>query len=121
MPLRSMVVSPPVFSAAEASGKAVPASRTVTVPLPVPEPVGWSSELFTTREDQAVTIRPVAAPIALVTAEPEAEKLTGAVISSTLSRLGEDVGVDRRARQRTPCTVSSRLSASVGDVAVTGK
>src|SRR5215831_10084258 len=118
---RLIVVVPPVLSGALASCWLLVASSTCTVPLPVPDPPGEKSDVFTTSEPQAVTMRPGAAPTGPEEALPVAAKLTGAYVSWTVFRLGFEDGVDSCARQRTPCTVSRKFRASVGDEAVTGK
>src|SRR5436305_1334876 len=121
MPARLRVESPPVLRAATASWAPLVASRTRTVPLPVPAPPGEKSEALTTSEVQAVTARPDAAAIGPEVALPDGAKLTGACVSWTVPRLGEAPGVERRACQRTPWTFRRKFSASVGDEAVTGK
>src|SRR5438132_5962655 len=120
MPLKSTVVSPPVLRGAEASCAPV-ASSTRTVALPVPAPAGENSDVLTTSEVHAVTMRPGAAVIGPELPLPDNAKLTGAWVSCTLSRLGEDPGVESRACQRTPWTVNRKFSASPADEVVTGK
>src|SRR5512133_3712200 len=56
-----------------------------------------------------------------LTAVPDVAKLTGAWVTRTASTAGAEAGVDSCARQRTPCTVSKKFSASLVDAAVTGK
>src|ERR1051325_8622701 len=119
--LRLTVVSPPVFSGADASASPVLASSTRTVALPEPPPPGENSDVLTTSDPHAVTIRPAAAVTGMDVALPEAAKFTGACVSWTLSRLGEEPGVDSRACQRTPWTVSRKFSASLEAAVVTGK
>src|SRR6266542_54632 len=121
MPLRSTVVSPPSDSGAESSCAPVVASSTLTTALPVPDPAGEKSELLTTSEPHAVTERPAAAATGLEVALPEVKKLTGACVSRTASRLGDEPGVASRACQRTPWTVRRKLSSSVGEPVATGK
>src|ERR1051325_3207340 len=119
--LRLTVVSPPVFSGADASASPVLASSTRTVAVPLPPPPGENSDVLTTSDPHAVTIRPGAAPIGIDTALPEAAKLTGACVTCTRSRLGEVLGAESRACQRTPCTVKRKLRISLGELTVTGK
>src|ERR1041385_972521 len=112
MALRFTVVSPPVLSGADTRVSPVLASSTRTVALPEPDPPGENSDVLTTSEPQAVTIRPAAAVTGREVALPEAAKFTGACVSSTLSRLGEEPGVESRACQRTPRTVSRKIRRS---------
>src|SRR5215207_4996707 len=120
-PPRLTIVSPPVLSGAEASCSPLAASSTRTVPLPVPAPAGEKIEVLTTSEDQAVTMRPEAAAMGPELALPVGEKLTGACVSSILSRLGDEPGVKSRACQRIPWTVSRKLSTSLDEETVVGK
>src|SRR5438093_9249610 len=115
MPLRSTVVSPPSDSGAQSNCAPVVASSTLTTALPVPDPAGEKSELLTTSDPQAVTERPAAAATGLEVALPEGKKVTGACVSRTASRLGDDPGVASRACQRMPWTVRRQLRSSVGE------
>ncbi len=87
----------------------------------MPDPPGEKSSALTLSEVQVVTAVPEGGAICAVVALPLGEKLTGAWEISTLSSAGVAPGDDRRACQRTPRTVSRKLSVSGLFATVTGK
>src|SRR6187397_976536 len=119
-PVRSSVVSP-VASGTVATCTPVVASSRRAVPVPLPPPLGEKSVIVAVNERQALTTRPAEGPIEVDDPLPDGEKLTGACVSSILPSNGAPAGLESRACQRTPRTVSRKLSASVGLAMATGK
>ena len=99
----------------------VVASSRRAVAEPVPPPPGAKMFMVAVNERHAVTPRPGDGPIEVVAAPPDGVKLTGAWVRSTRSRTGFPAGSERRACQRTPCTVSRKFKASLALDTVTGK
>src|SRR4029450_1323530 len=121
IPFTATLVSPFRLSAEVASCSLVAASSTLTLALPLPAPPGENSSAVTVSVVQVVTPVRGGGEIDPVVALPLGEKLTGACEISTLSSVGVVPGDERRACQRTPRTVSRKLSVSGLFATVTGK